>query len=72
MMACQKHDMQSNLKENKGTIKREVKASKRYSRSQHAINTLERTALRLLQLFLWVATGAQAIHNTNTFHWLCH
>lgn len=67
-MACQKRDMQSNLKENKEVmIKREKKASKRYSRSRHAIHTLERTALRLLQLFLWRPLGGHGC-TSNTQH----
>lgn len=67
-MARQKRDMQSNLKENKVTIKKERwKQAKRYSRSQHAIHTLERTALRLLQLFLWrPLDGHRCTSNTQT------
>lgn len=71
VIARQTCDMQSNLKENNVTIKREVKASKRDSRSRHATHThthtLERTALRLLQLFLWRPLGGHWC-TSNTQH----
>lgn len=44
-----------------------MKASKRYSRSRHAIHTLERTPLRLLQLFLWRPLGGHGC-TSNTQH----